>query len=142
MSRFGGRGSTAAAVRGRIVAWGRFDGEKAWAVPNRAGNGPRDRRQAGIRGALPDKAVGADRHGVAAALIIAHQHRSDLQVTFAPASAAGEAVQQFERGAVERAERLLLNPVGDHQPQQVYGEALGRRAPEFALPAPPQRGAR
>jgi hypothetical protein len=29
-----------------------------------------------------------------------------------------EPVQQFERGAVERAERLLLNPVGDHPPQQ------------------------
>jgi hypothetical protein len=37
-------------------------------------------------------------------------------VTFAPAdaAAAGEAVQQFEGGAVERPERLLLNPVGDH----------------------------
>jgi hypothetical protein len=58
-------------VRGRIVAWGGRDGEKAWAVPNRAGNGPRDRGQAGIGATLPDKAVGADGHGVAAALIIA-----------------------------------------------------------------------
>jgi hypothetical protein len=69
---------------------------------------------------------------LAAALIIPHQHRSDLEVAFTPASAvaAGEAVQQFERGAVERAERFL-KPVGDHPPQQVYGEALGRSAPEF-----------
>ena len=34
------------------------------------------------------------------------------------------------------------NPVGDHPPQQVYGETLGRRVPEFGLPAPPQRGTR
>jgi hypothetical protein len=58
---------------------------------------------------------------VAAALIIADQYRADLEVTFAPsgAAAAGKAVQQFERGAVERAERLFLNPVADHAPQQV-----------------------
>jgi hypothetical protein len=43
---FGGRPRTAAAVHGRIVSWGRFDGEKTWAVTNRAGDGPRDRRQA------------------------------------------------------------------------------------------------
>ena len=87
-------------MHGRIVSWGRFDGEKTWAVPNRAGDGPRDRRQAGIGGALPDIALGPDRDGVAAALIIADQHRSDLEVTFAPAGAvaAGEAVQQFEGG--------------------------------------------
>src|ERR1700726_3296183 len=97
MSSFGGGGGTTA-VRGRIVAWAGFDGEKAWAVPNRAGNGPRDRRQAGIGGALPDKAVGLDRDDMAAALIIADQYRADLEVTFAPAgaAAAGEAVQQFE----------------------------------------------
>src|ERR1700726_3599293 len=113
MSSFGGGGGTTA-VRGRIVAWAGFDGEKTWAVPNRAGNGPRDRRQAGIGGALPDKAIGPDRDSGAAALIVAHQHGSDLEVAFAPAGAvaAGEAVQQFEGGAVERPERLLLNPVG------------------------------
>src|ERR1700730_16885573 len=71
---------TAAAVHGRIGSWGRFDGGQTWAVPNRAGDGPRDRRQAGIGGALPDIALGPDRDGVAAALIIADQHRSDLEV--------------------------------------------------------------
>jgi hypothetical protein len=81
---------------------------------------------------------------VAAAVIVAHQHGSDLEVTFAPAGAvaAGEAVQQFEGGAVERPERLLLNPVGDHPPQQVYGQASWKRASELGLPAPPQRIAR
>src|SRR5580704_9574840 len=110
---------TAAAVHARIVSWGGLDGEKTRAVPNRPGNRPRDRRQAGIGGALPDKTLRRDRDGVAAALIIADQHRSDLEVTFSPAGAvaAGEAVQQFEGGAVKRAERLLLNPVGDHPPQ-------------------------
>src|SRR5580700_6228521 len=142
--RFGGRACAAAAVHGRIVSWGGVDGEKTWAVPNRAGDGSRDRRQAGIGGALPDIALGRDRDGVAAALIVAHQHRSDLEIAFAPAGAvaAGEAVQQFEDRAVKRAERLLLNPVGDHPPQQLYGQAPGRRASELGLPAPPQRSAR
>src|SRR6266446_5176572 len=104
---------TAAAVHGRIVSWGGGDGEKTWAVPNRAGDGPRDRRQAGIGLPLPDIALGRDHDGVAAAVIVAHQHRPDLEVTFAPAGAvaAGEAVQPFEGGSVERPERLLLNPV-------------------------------
>src|SRR5580693_1281107 len=135
-----GRACTAAAVHARIVSWGGVDGEKTWAVPNRAGNGPRDRRQAGIGGALPDIALGRDRDGVAAALILANQHGPDLEVAFAPAGAvaAGEAVQQFEGGAVERAEGLLLNPVGDHPPEQVYGQAPGQRASELDLPAPPQ----
>src|SRR5580704_6228718 len=141
---FGGRACAAAAVHGRIVAWGGVDGEKTWAVPNRAGDGSRDRRQAGIGGALPDIALGRDHDGVAAALIVAHEHRSDLEVAFALAGAvaADEAVQQFEGGAVKRAERLLLNPVGDHPPQQVYGQASWKRASELGLPAPPQGSAR
>src|ERR1700693_4665542 len=119
--RFGGT-CTAAAVHGRIVSWGGLDGEKTWPVPNRAGDRPRDRRQAGIGGALPDIALGRDRDGVAAALIVAHQHGSDLEVAFAPAGAvaAGEAVQQLEGGAGERPERLLLTPVADHPPPHVY----------------------
>src|SRR5580704_14280304 len=93
-----GRACAAAAVHERIVSWDGLDGEKTWTVPNRAGNGPRDRRQAGIGGALPGIAVGRNGHGVAAALIVAHQHGSDLEVTFALAGAvtAGEAVQQFD----------------------------------------------
>src|SRR3984893_18377703 len=139
-----GRACTAAALHERIVSWDGLDGEKTRAVPNRPGNRPRDRRQAGIGGALPDIARGRDRDGVAAALIIAHQHRSELEVTSSPAGAvaADEAVQQFEGGAVKRAERLLLNPVGDHPPQQVYGQASWKRASELGLPAPPQRSAR
>src|SRR6202030_486404 len=138
------RRSSDLAVHGPIVSWGGLDGKKTRAVPNRPGNRPRDRRQAGIGGALPDKTLRRDRDGVAAALIIAHEHRPDLEVTFSPAGAvaAGEAVQQFEGGAVKRAERLLLNPVGDHPPQQLYGQAPGQRASELGLPAPPQRSAR
>src|SRR6202047_931175 len=96
---FGGT-RTAAAVHGRIVSWGGLDGEKTRAVPNRPGNRPRDRRQAGIGGALPDIARGRDRDGVAAALIIAHQHRSDLEVTFSPAGAvaAGEGLRRVFGG--------------------------------------------
>src|SRR5580704_12028020 len=141
---FGGRACAAAAVHGPIVSWGGLDGEKTRAVPNRAGNGSRDRRQAGIGGALPDIALGRDRDGVAAALIVADQHRSDLEATFALAGAVavGEAVQQFESGTVERAEGLFLNPVGDHPPQQVYGQASWKRASELGLPAPPQRSSR
>jgi uncharacterized membrane protein len=60
----------------------------------------------------------------------------------AGAVAAGEAVQQFEGGSVKRAEGLLLNPVGDHPPQQLYGQASWKRASELGLPAPPQRRAR
>src|ERR1700724_2212648 len=137
---FGGRACAAAAVHGPIVSGGGLDGEKTRAVPNRPGNRPRDRRQAGIGGALPDIALGRDRDGVAAALILANQHGPDLEVALAPAGAvaAGEAVQQFEGGAVERAEGLLLDPVGDHPPQQVYTQAPGQRASELGLPAPPQ----
>src|SRR5580693_1619505 len=142
--RFGGKACAAAAVHGRVVSWGWLDGEKTRAVPNRPGNRPRDRRQAGIGGALPDIALGRDHDGVTAALIVADQHRSDLEVAFALAGAiaAGEAVQQFEGGAIERAEGLFLNPVGDHPPQQVYGQASWKRASELGLPAPPQRSAR
>src|SRR5580704_6439125 len=130
---FGGRACAAAAVHGPIVSWGGLDGEKTRAVPNRAGNGPRDRRQAGIGGALPDIALGRDRDGVAAALIVAHEHGSDLEVAFALAGAIA---------AIERAEGLFLNPVGDHPSQQVYGQASWKRASELGLPAPPQRSAR
>src|SRR5580693_2061504 len=80
-----GRACAAAAVHERIVSWDGLDGEKTWTVPNRAGNGPRDRRQAGIGGALPDIALGRDRDGVAAALILANQHGPDLEVALAPA---------------------------------------------------------
>src|SRR6202047_5522398 len=69
---------TAAAAHRRIVSWGGVDGEKTWAVPNRAGDGSRDRRQAGIGGALPDIARGRDRDGVAAAPVGADQHGSDI----------------------------------------------------------------
>src|ERR1700730_12442203 len=138
-----GRACAATAVHERIVSWDGLDGEKTWTVPNRAGNGRRHRRQAGIGGALPDIALGRDRDGLASALILANQHGPDLEVALAPAGAVavGEAVQQFEGGAVERAEGLLLNPVGDHPPQQVYGQAPGQRASELRLPAPPQRDA-
>src|SRR5580704_5620059 len=71
---FGARACAAAAVHGPIVSWGGLDGEKTRAVPNRPGNRPRDRRQAGIGGALPDKTLRRGRDGVAAALIIAHEH--------------------------------------------------------------------
>src|SRR6202035_3183140 len=139
-----GRARAAAAVHERVVSWDGRGREKTRAVPNRAGNGPRDRRQAGIGGALPDIALGRDRDGVAAAPIVAPEHRSDLEVAFALAGAiaAGEAVQQFEGGAIERAEGLFLNPVGDHPPQQVYGQASWKRASELGLPSPPQRSGR
>src|SRR6266436_3875946 len=78
-----GRACAAAAVHGRVASWGGLDGEKTRAVPNRAGNDPRDRRQAGIGLPLPDIALGRNGHGVAAAVIVAHQHRPDLEVTFA-----------------------------------------------------------
>src|SRR4029077_2624743 len=52
---WGGRACAAAAVHERIVSWDGLDGEKTWTVPNRAGNGPRDRRQAGIGGEQADR---------------------------------------------------------------------------------------
>jgi hypothetical protein len=64
-------GASSCHAQARIVAWGGLDGGT---VPNRAGNGPRDRRQAGIGGALPDKAIGPDRDGVAAALRLPSSH--------------------------------------------------------------------
>src|SRR5271169_374426 len=93
----------------------RLQGEEARSAPGRAGDGPGDCRQAGIEVSLPDIAVGPDRDGVAPALIVADQHGADLEVTlgWAGAIAAGEAVQEFERGTVECAKRFFLNPVGD-----------------------------
>jgi len=66
-----------------------------------------------------------------------------FQVTLgrAGATAPGEAVQEFERGAIKRAQSLFLNPGGDHPPQQVRREVFRGRAPEHRLPAPPQRTA-
>ena len=139
-----GRACAAAAVHERIVSWDGLDGEKTWTVPNRAGNGPRDRRQAGIGLSLPDIALGLDRDGEAPALIVADQHGSDFEITLRPAGAiaSDKVVEEFERGTVKGAESLFLNPCGDHPPQQVRGQVLRRRAPERRLPAPPQRIAR
>src|ERR1700693_2767568 len=58
----------------------RLQGKEARAAPGRAGDRPRDRRQAGIGLSLPDIAVGRDRDGVAPALIVADQHGADLEV--------------------------------------------------------------
>jgi hypothetical protein len=46
-----------------------------------------------------------------------------LRLPFAPAGApaAGEGVEEFDRGPVKGAESLFLNPVGHHSPQQVCG---------------------
>jgi hypothetical protein len=76
-------------------------------------------------------------------LIVADQHGADLEVAlgWAGAAAPGKAVQEFERGTVECAKRFFLNPVGDHPPQQVRREVFRGRAPEYRLPAPPQRTA-
>ena len=84
-------------------------------------------------------ALALDRDGVAAALIVAHQHGPGLEIARAGAMAPGEAVQQLERGAVERAESLFLHSGGDHPPEQLRCEVFRRRAPEHRLPAPPQR---
>jgi hypothetical protein len=50
---------------------------------------------------------------VAPALIVADQHGADLEVAlgWAGAAAPGKAVQEFERGTVECAKRLFLNPL-------------------------------
>jgi hypothetical protein len=83
----------------------------------------------------------AGRDGVAPALIVADQHGADLEVAlgWAGAAAPGKAIQEFERGTVECAKSLFLNPVGDHPPQKVRREVFRGRAPERRLPAPPQR---
>jgi hypothetical protein len=69
----------AAVVRSVLLSGGR-QGEEARAGPGRAGNRPRDRRQAGIGLSVPDVAFGLDRDGVALAAIVADQHGPDLEV--------------------------------------------------------------
>jgi hypothetical protein len=51
----------------------------------------------------------------------------------------GEAVQELQHGAVKCVESLFLNPGGDHPPRQVRRELFRGRAPEYRLPASPQR---
>jgi hypothetical protein len=62
------------------AAVGRLQGKEAWAAPGRPGDGPGDRRQAGIGVSLPDIAFGLDPDGVAPTLIVADQHGADFEV--------------------------------------------------------------
>jgi hypothetical protein len=91
---------THAGLRAVVLLGGGFQSEEARAAPGRAGDRPRDRRQAGIGLCFPDIALGRDRHGVAPALVIADQNGPDLEVALGlpGAVAPGEAVQEFEGG--------------------------------------------
>src|SRR5438309_4438588 len=53
-------------------------GKEPGAAPGRAGDGARDRREAGIGGSLPVEALAPDRDGVALAVILANEHRAGL----------------------------------------------------------------
>src|SRR2546430_6798832 len=67
-------------VAARRCGLGSCEGEEAGATPDGTGDGAGDGGEAAIGRALPVKAIGSDRYGMALALIVAHQHRAGLEL--------------------------------------------------------------
>ena len=115
--------------------------EKAWSIPGRASNGSSDGREAGISPVLPNKAVGHDGDRVTLALVFADEDGAGLEtpVQFIGLLAACETVEKLERLAIEPAERLFLNPIGYHAPQNILRQAGRWVGPEHRPPARSKR---
>src|SRR6266436_4354189 len=100
--------------------------EEARPVPGRAGDGPRDRRQACVGVLAPDVAARHDGDGVPLALIFAHQHGAGLEAPVWRFAIPREAVEDLGGLRVEppkacswmcqqmkRATRSLVKPFGE-----------------------------
>jgi hypothetical protein len=115
-----------------------LQGEKPGAAPGRAGNGARDRRQAGIRASLPVEALTPDSDGVALALVLANQNRAGFELATARAALAREAVEERQTDSIKTAEGPLLQTPGDHATEQVPAQTGGGWASEFCPSASPK----
>jgi hypothetical protein len=87
--------------------------EKARPVPGRAGDGPRDNRQAWVGVLAPHIAARHDGDGVALALIFAHQHGAGLEAPVRWLVIPREAIQDLGGLGVEPSESLLLDVPAD-----------------------------
>src|SRR5437763_1470050 len=118
---------------------GALQGKEARSAPGRAGDGARDRREAGIGGPLPVVAFASDRDGVALPLILAKEHRAGFELATAGAAVPREAVQEQQAVAIKPAEGPRLDVPRDHAPEQVLAQTGRGRAAELRPPAPPKR---
>src|SRR6266851_6809317 len=103
-------------------------------VPGRAGDGPRDGREACVGVLTPDIAARHDGDGVALALIFAHQHGAGLEATGWWLTIPREAVEDLGGLRIEPPEGLFLDVPADEAGDEVLGEALWRRRTERGPP--------
>jgi hypothetical protein len=118
---------------------GSLEGKEAWPTPGRAGDGARDRREAGKCGSLPLEAVADGRDGVASALVFANENGPRLELATWQALVSREAFQKPQAVAIKTAKSSLLQARGNHVAQQVLIQTSGRRPSEHQPPLPPQR---
>jgi hypothetical protein len=95
------------------------EGEEAGTTPGRPGDRAGDGGQARISGALPVEAVGHDSDGVTLALIIANEHRAELELTPGRAAVTRQSVQEPQAFPIKPAKGLLLQATSNHSPQEV-----------------------
>ena len=117
----------------------RLHAEEARAAPGGAGNRPRNGREALVRAVAPEETIRHNRHGVALALVLAHEHRAGLEAPGALGSALvamSEAVQELHGAWIKPAKSLLLEVPADEPGDEVLGEGARRRRPKRP---PPER---
>ena len=112
--------------------------EEPGAAPGRASDGTRDGREARIGRALPVEAIRRHGDGVALALIVANEHCAGLEAAPRRDGVPGKAVQQAQAFPIKAAEGPLLQPEGNHSPEQVLAQDRRRRSSEHRPPAPPK----
>ena len=118
---------------------GSLQRKEARPAPGRASDGARNRRQAGICGSLPLKAVADGRDSVAATLILANEHGPGLELSPWQVLLSCEALQEPQAVAIETAKSSLLEARNNHATKQVLAQTGGGRAPKFQPPMPLQR---
>src|SRR6202030_2364230 len=115
----------------------RLHSEEARAAPGGAGNRPRNGREALVRAVAPEETIRHNRHGVALALIFAHEHGAGFESPGAICCALvapGEAVQELCAVCIKPAEGLLLEVPADEAGDEVLGEGAWRRRPKRPAP--------
>jgi hypothetical protein len=76
---------------------------------------------------------------VTLALIIANEHRAELEVTPGRAAVTRQSVQELEAFPIKPAKGLLLQAISNHSPQEVFAQSRGRGSSKHQPPAPPKR---
>src|SRR3984893_14908916 len=111
--------------------------EEARSVPARAGDGPRDSREACIGRLAPDIAVWHDRDGVPRALVFAQEHGAGLEAPGAIRSrlaAPCEAVEMLCGLRIKSTPGLLLEVPAEKPRHEVLGEGRRRGGAERHAP--------